>query len=52
MHDNFAPRYLLCSVTLQYTNEPIIRLGLFFLVAPSNYSAGNIASNGAPISTV
>ena len=52
MQLSFPPMCLLYSTTLQKTAEPTFRFGLFLLVAPSNYRPPNVASNGAPISTI
>ncbi len=51
MQLSLPPVCLLYSCTRQNTELPTLRLGLFLLVAPSNYSPPRLASRGAPIST-
>ena len=51
MQLNLPPVNLLYYITRQNIAEPTFKLGLFLLVAPSNYNPPKTESNGAPIST-
>lgn len=52
MQLTLAPVCLLYSTTLQNIKAPDFKLGLFLLVAPSNYSPPRMPSMGAPMSTI